>query len=98
MKIFFPLLILIWMMAGCATVPVNDAKMSVGLASSQECLATPSEARSAELKARYVAQRALGDFSNALTAEGRDWRKHGVYIEALDSGEPVAMMNQDTLF
>jgi D-alanyl-D-alanine carboxypeptidase/D-alanyl-D-alanine-endopeptidase (penicillin-binding protein 4) len=79
-------------------MPVNDAKMSVGLASSKKLLVPPSKDLSAELKARYVAPRALGDFTNALTAAGRDWRKHGVYIETLDGGEPVAMMNEDTPF
>lgn len=98
MKKFIPLLILIFILAGCAQVPLNDAKMSVGLASSKKLLVTPSKDRSDELKAQYTAPRALGDFTNALTAEGRDWRKHGVYIETLDGGEPVAMMNEDTPF
>lgn len=101
MKIFVPLFILILILlilAGCAQVPVNDAKMSVGLASSKKLLVPSSKDRSAELKARYVAPRALGDFTHALTAKGRDWRKHGVYIETLDGGEPVAMMNEDTPF
>jgi D-alanyl-D-alanine carboxypeptidase/D-alanyl-D-alanine-endopeptidase (penicillin-binding protein 4) len=77
---------------------MSDAKMSVGLASSKKLLVPPSKDRSAELKERYVAPRALGDFTTALTAEGRDWHKHGVYVETLDGGEPVAMMNEDTLF
>jgi D-alanyl-D-alanine carboxypeptidase/D-alanyl-D-alanine-endopeptidase (penicillin-binding protein 4) len=98
MKIFIPLLMLIFIWAGCAQMPVNDAKMSVGLASSKKLLVPPSKDLSTELKARYVAPRALGDFTNALTAAGRDWRKHGVYIETLDGGEPVAMMNEDTPF
>ena len=98
MKTFIPLLILVLILAGCAQLPVNDAKMSVGLASSKKLLVPPSKDRSAELKARYVAPRALGDFTNALTADGRDSRKHGVYIETLDGGEPVAMMNEDTPF
>lgn len=98
MKIFVPLFILILILVGCAQLPVNDAKMSVGLASSKKTPVSSSKDRSGDLKARYVAPRALGDFTNTLTAEGRDWRKHGVYVETLDGGEPVAMMNEDTQF
>jgi D-alanyl-D-alanine carboxypeptidase/D-alanyl-D-alanine-endopeptidase (penicillin-binding protein 4) len=77
---------------------MSDAKMSVGLSSTKKLVVPPSKDRSAELEARYVAPRALGAFTSALTADGRDWHKHGVYIESLDSGEPVAMMNEDSLF
>jgi serine-type D-Ala-D-Ala carboxypeptidase/endopeptidase (penicillin-binding protein 4) len=98
MKKFIPLLAVVLILAGCAQVQMNDAKMSVGLASSKKLLVPPSKDRSAELMARYVAPLALGSFTNALTAEGRDWRKHGIYVETLDGGEPVAMMNEDTPF
>jgi D-alanyl-D-alanine carboxypeptidase/D-alanyl-D-alanine-endopeptidase (penicillin-binding protein 4) len=72
--------------------------MSVGLKSSKKSPVSPSKDYSAELMARYVAPHALGDFTKALTAEGRDCRKHGVYIETLEGAEPVAMMNEDTPF
>ena len=98
MKIFIPLLIVVSILAGCAQVQMGDSKMSVGLASSKKLMVSPSKDRSADLKAGYVAPRALGDFTSALTAEGRDWHKHGVYVETLDGGEPVAMMNEDTPF
>jgi D-alanyl-D-alanine carboxypeptidase/D-alanyl-D-alanine-endopeptidase (penicillin-binding protein 4) len=98
MKIYIPLLIVVSILVGCAQVQMSDPKMSVGSTSSKKLLVPPSKDRSAELKARYVAPRALSDFTNTLTAEGRDWRKHGVYIEKLDDGEPVAMMNEDTPF
>jgi len=98
MKIFVPLLIAVLTLAGCEQVQMGDPKMSVGLASSKKKLVSPSKDRSAELKARYVAPRALGDFTTALTADGRDPSKHGVYVETLDGGEPVAMMNEDTEF
>src|SRR5262247_831967 len=98
MKIIVPLLIAVLMLAGCEQVQMGDPKMSVGLASSKKLLVSPSKDRSAELKARYVAPRALSGFTNALTAEGRDSSKHGVYVETLDGGEPVAMMNEDTEF
>jgi serine-type D-Ala-D-Ala carboxypeptidase/endopeptidase (penicillin-binding protein 4) len=101
MKIFIPLLLVVSILAGlagCAQVQMGDTKMSVGLASSKKLLVPPSKDRSAELKARYVAPRALGDFTDALTADGRDWHKHGVYVETLEGGEPVAMLNEDTPF
>jgi D-alanyl-D-alanine carboxypeptidase len=101
MKVFIPLLLVVSilaLLAGCAQVPMGDPKMSVGLASSKKLLVPPSKDHSAELMARYVAPRALGDFTNALTAQGRDSNKHGVYVETLDGGEPVAMMNEDALF
>ncbi|HZF38389.1 MAG TPA: D-alanyl-D-alanine carboxypeptidase [Blastocatellia bacterium] len=98
MKIFIPLLTLVLILAGCAQIQMSDPKMSVGLASSKKPLVPPSKDSSAELKARYVSPRALSDFTKALTVEGRDWHKHGVYIETLEGGEPVAMMNEDTPF
>jgi hypothetical protein len=98
MKLFIPLFVVALLLAGCEQVQMSDPKMSVGMASSKKLLVSPSKDHSAELKARYVAPRALGDFTGALTAEGRDPSKHGVYVETLEGGEPVAMMNEDTLF
>lgn len=101
MKIFIPLLLgvsILAGLAGCAQVQMGDTKMSVGLASSKKLLVPPSKDRSAELKAGYVAPRALNDFTDTLTADGRDWHKHGVYVETLEGGEPVAMLNEDTPF
>jgi len=95
MKIFIALLTLA--LTSCTQVPTSDANMAVGLASSKSS-ARSSKERSAESKARYVAPRALGDFTDTLAAEGRDWRKHGVYIETLEGGDPVAMMNEDIAF
>ena len=97
MKIFIPLLLLVSILASAAPrFTWATPKMSVGLASSKKLLVPPSKDRSAELKARYVAPRAMNDFTNALTAEGAIGDKHGVYVETLEGGEPVAMMNEDT--
>ncbi len=98
MKTFIALLTLVLTLTGCTQVPVSDANMAVGLASSKKTLVRPVKEISAELKAGYVAPRSLGEFTSALTNEGRDWRKHGVYIETLEGGEPVAMMNEDVTF
>ncbi len=95
MKRTFTLLLLV--LTGCAQLPAPDPKMTVNFASSKASAKLSNE-RPAELKARYVAPRALTDFTNTLAAEGRDWRQHGVYIETLDGGEPVAMLNEEIPF
>ncbi|MFN0086720.1 MAG: D-alanyl-D-alanine carboxypeptidase [Blastocatellia bacterium] len=48
--------------------------------------------------ADYVTPRSLAEFSSRLAAEGRDLHRHGVYIESFETGEPIAMMNEDELF
>jgi D-alanyl-D-alanine carboxypeptidase/D-alanyl-D-alanine-endopeptidase (penicillin-binding protein 4) len=95
MKKAFTLLMLV--LSGCAQIPMRDPKMTASFTSSKVS-AKLSDERLAELKARYVAPRALTDFTNTLAAEGRDVRQHGVYIETLDGAEPVAMLNEDVLF
>lgn len=59
---------------------------------------TASDRATLGAKSNYVAPRALAAFTSRLTAEGRDWRKHGVYVETLNTAEPVAMMNEDVPF
>ncbi|MDX2031385.1 MAG: D-alanyl-D-alanine carboxypeptidase [Blastocatellia bacterium] len=46
----------------------------------------------------YVTPRSLTEFSSRLASEGRDLSQHGVYIESFETGEPIAMMNEDVLF
>lgn len=41
---------------------------------------------------------ALIEFKKRLAAEQRDGTQHGVYIEALDTGEPLAAWNERALF
>jgi len=99
MKVFpFIALLTLTVMIGCTQVPMGDANMAVNMGGSKKSLARSPKDRSAELKAKYVAPRALSDFTKALGDEGRDSSKHGVYVETLDGGEPVAMMNEDTTF
>jgi D-alanyl-D-alanine carboxypeptidase len=102
MKPFLFIALLGLVLTGCTQVPMSDANMAVGLASSKKSTGKPtgrsSKERSAEANSKYVAPRALNEFTNTLNADGRDWRRHGVYIETLDSAEPVAMMNEDSLF
>ncbi len=98
MKIFPIVALLTLFLTACTQVPMGDAKMAVNMASSKKSLTPPSKERSADLKSKYVAPRAMSEFTTALTSEGRDWQKHGVYIETLEGGEPVAMMNEDVAF
>jgi D-alanyl-D-alanine carboxypeptidase/D-alanyl-D-alanine-endopeptidase (penicillin-binding protein 4) len=101
MKLFLFIALLGLVLAGCTQVPMNDANMAVGLASSKKSSKSPdrsSKERSTEAKSKYVAPQALNEFTNTLNAEGRDGRRHGVYVETLDGAEPVAMMNEDALF
>jgi D-alanyl-D-alanine carboxypeptidase/D-alanyl-D-alanine-endopeptidase (penicillin-binding protein 4) len=95
MKIF--LVLFSFVLTSCTQVPMRDAKMTVSFASSKTTARVSNE-RAEEAKARYVAPQALSGFTSALSAEGRDWRKHGLYIETLDNAEPVAMMNEDIGF
>jgi D-alanyl-D-alanine carboxypeptidase/D-alanyl-D-alanine-endopeptidase (penicillin-binding protein 4) len=85
MKKLFPLLALL--LAGCAQASLSEAKMSFSPASA-----------TGQRPAAYVAPRALADFTKALAAEGRDLRQHGVYVETLEGGEPVARLNEDVAF
>lgn len=47
---------------------------------------------------RYRAPRALEQYVERLTAEGRDWQQHGIYIESLGSAEPIALLNESNEF
>jgi len=98
MKLFLFVALLTLIFTACAQVPMGDANMAVSVASPKKPLARPSKERSAELKSKYVAPRAMSEFTAALGAEGRDSRKHGVYIETLEGAEPVAMLNEDVTF
>lgn len=51
----------------------------------------PSNAKPTELKA-------VTQFKRRLAAEGRDLNMHGVYLETLDSHEPIAAFNETSLF
>lgn len=61
--------------------------------------ATNSKAAAAPAPFRRPADpQALIAFRNRLLSEQRDGQQHGVYIEALRSGEPVAAWNEQMLF
>ncbi len=89
-KLLIPLTLLL---TSCTQFSAREAQMTTSFASSK----SPGGHLNGTPRG-YVAPRALTDFTNLLTAEGRDWRQHGVYVETLDGGEPVAMLNEDVAF
>ncbi|HKX26273.1 MAG TPA: D-alanyl-D-alanine carboxypeptidase [Blastocatellia bacterium] len=46
----------------------------------------------------YKDPRSLNQYVDRLTAEGHNWKQHGVYVETFDKGTPVAMLNESTEF
>ncbi len=46
----------------------------------------------------YRTPQSLNSYIDRLTADGRDSRQHGIYIETLRGGEPVAMLNDTSEF
>lgn len=85
LKQFAPLFLLL--LAGCGPLPIDDANMARSF----------SDGFSAKL-ASYRAPVALDDYVNRLVAEGRDWRQHGIYIESLETEEPIALLNESAEF
>ncbi len=61
-------------------------------------LAPSNRSATASFKRRGPSPRALNAFSARLRAEGRDLRRLGVYIESLETSEPVAAYNEDIAF
>jgi D-alanyl-D-alanine carboxypeptidase/D-alanyl-D-alanine-endopeptidase (penicillin-binding protein 4) len=49
----------------------------------------------ARVSGKKATPRALTAFMSRLQAEGRDTRRHGVYVESLETGEPLATFNED---
>lgn len=75
------------LLAGCGPLPMDDSQMASSLA----------DGFSAKL-ASYRAPASLEDYVKRLMTEGRDWRMHGIYIESLDTEEPIAMLNESAEF
>ena len=60
--------------------------------------ASSNKTATASFRRGGLSPRALTAFSARLRAEGRDTRRLGVYVESLETGEPVAAYNEDTAF
>ncbi len=72
---------------GCASASMHDASMTNSLTG-----------KSAARPKGYRDPRSLNQYVDRLTAEGRNWRQHGVYVETLDESAPVAMLNENAEF
>ena len=87
-------------LAACAPASTHQTKQ----ADHQTQMATamlPVDGLKAPAKsstASYVEPLALTEFLNRLRSEGRSPQQHGVYVEKLDGGQPVAMTNENTAF
>lgn len=66
-------------------------------ASTREAKPTASPVPTATVH-EYRAPQALTTLLERLSSEGRDWRKHGIYIERLEDGAPIARLNEDLTF
>lgn len=77
------------MLAACAPASTHHTDLSTAL--------LPVDGFKAAGKT-YVEPMALVEFVNRLRSEGRNSQQHGVYVEKLDGGEPVAMANENTAF
>ncbi len=88
-----PLLFLLFLTA-CGAGAVSEFGMRNDLAPRNKAGLRGAAASSKE----YIAPRSLMEFSSRLASEGRDLRQHGVYVESFETGEPIAMMNEDVLF
>jgi D-alanyl-D-alanine carboxypeptidase/D-alanyl-D-alanine-endopeptidase (penicillin-binding protein 4) len=84
-------LLLGMLLTACAPGSTGHTKLSTSLLPA----ATEKAAKPAY---HYVEPMALIEFSNRLQSEGRSPQQHGVYVEKLDGGEPVAMLNENVAF
>ncbi|MBO0722406.1 MAG: D-alanyl-D-alanine carboxypeptidase [Blastocatellia bacterium] len=57
-----------------------------------------SASRDSTAPAGYRDPLSLKKYVDRLTADGRNWRQHGVYVETLEGSEPVAMLNDEAEF
>jgi D-alanyl-D-alanine carboxypeptidase/D-alanyl-D-alanine-endopeptidase (penicillin-binding protein 4) len=85
-------LLLVFLFSACS-LPASEVERNNFVSSDKV-----SGKATAGLRRNYVAPRALTAFTARLRDEGRDWRRHGIYIESMETGEPVAMMNEDVAF
>jgi serine-type D-Ala-D-Ala carboxypeptidase/endopeptidase (penicillin-binding protein 4) len=81
------LLLLSFSVTSCAAASMRDAEMTKSF--SGRNLVKPTG---------YHDTRALKDYVSRLTADGRNWRQHGVYVETLGGADPVAMLNETAEF
>lgn len=84
-------LLSVLLLNACATGLTRKVQLS-------NALLPASNDKNGGVTKHYTEPQALTDFLNRLQSEGRSSQQHGVYIEKLDGGEPVAMLNENTAF
>src|SRR5262245_38509951 len=80
------LLIFVLALGACAPATMDDARMAKFASGT---IARPKD---------YHDPRSLNQYVDRLTAEGHNWKQHGVYIETFDQETPVAMLNETAEF
>jgi D-alanyl-D-alanine carboxypeptidase/D-alanyl-D-alanine-endopeptidase (penicillin-binding protein 4) len=74
----------------CVPASTTRTEMSVSL--------LPARGKADKPAYRYVEPPALTEFLSRLQSEGRNPQQHGVYVEKLEGGEPVAKTNENAAF
>src|SRR5262245_56650310 len=87
-------LILALVLSACSSGPVRDLNTKNQFAPSEKF----SNKATARISQHGRTPRALVAFTTRIQAEGRDWRRHGVYVESIENGETVAALNEDVAF
>ncbi|MDQ3009138.1 MAG: D-alanyl-D-alanine carboxypeptidase, partial [Acidobacteriota bacterium] len=87
------LLLFALILVACAPASTHQTELSTALLP-VDGLKAPGKTSATS----YVEPVALIEFLNRLRSEGRSPQQHGVYVEKLDGGEPVAMANENTAF
>ncbi|MEO6724340.1 MAG: D-alanyl-D-alanine carboxypeptidase [Blastocatellia bacterium] len=86
------------MLAACAPASTHQTKPSTADLSTALLPVDDLKAPGKNSSISYVEPIALIEFLNRLRSEGRSLQQHGVYVEKLDGGEPVARANENTAF
>lgn len=90
-----PLFLMLLLTSACSTAAMRDLETRNQFA--------PGNKYSPAMSARFSRTTvppplALTAFMNRLQAEGRDTKRHGIYVESFDTGEPLATFNADVAF
>lgn len=81
--IYFALAMSSILAIGCASASSKDGRFGIGSIIKRDGYNDPSSLT------RYI---------NRLSAQGQNWRQHGIYIETLDGADPIAMLNETAEF
>lgn len=87
-------LLFVALLSACTAGPLSDLNTKHEFARSEK----GSGRAAARVSSKRVTPRSLTDFTERLKAEGRDTRRHGIYVESMETGEPLATFNEDIGF